>query len=139
MSCGAMPSRPALVIDASAMVHLLLAPSGATAISSAMSTHRSHVPAHFDAEVLSALGRLNRAGELDDTAVSVRLDHLGDLPLQREPLAPLLSGAWQRRHGVRLVDAIYLALAERLDAVVMTTDERLVRAAQGLARLPQDF
>lgn len=134
-----MPSRPPLVIDASAMVDLLLAPSAALAISSAISMHRCHAPAHFDAEVLSALGRLNRAGELDDAAVSIRLERLGELPLQREPLAPLLVGAWQRRYSVRLADAIYLALAERLDAVVMTTDERLVRGAQGLARLPQDF
>ena len=133
-----MPSRRALVIDASAMVDLLLDYGAATAISLAMSTHRCHVPAHFDAEVLSALGRLNRAGLLDDTAVSIRLDHLGKLPLQREPLAPLLADAWQKRHNFRLADAIYLALAESLNAVVMTTDERLVRNAQPLARLPQD-
>ena len=65
--------------------------------------------------------------------------YLSDLPLQREPLEPLLGVAWERRRSVRLVDTLYLALAERLDAIVITTDKRLVRIAKGLARLPQDF
>ena len=37
----------------------------------------------------------------------------------------LLTGAWNRRGNLRLVDALYVELAEQLDAPIITTDERL--------------
>ena len=39
-----------------------------------------HVPAHFDAKVLSALSRLQRAGDLSASAVEVRLGRLAAAP-----------------------------------------------------------
>ena len=84
-----------------------------------------HAPAHFDAEVLWALGRLHRDGHLSPTDVSVRLELLQRLPVRRHQLSQLLTGAWNRRGNLRLVDAIYVELAEQLDAPIITTDERL--------------
>ena len=88
-----------------------------------------HVPAHFDAEVVSALGCLQRAGELTVRQVTTRLQRVSAAPLQRHFLAPLLNGAWKLRHNLRLVDALYVELANRLEAPVVTTDARLAAAA----------
>jgi predicted nucleic acid-binding protein len=40
----------------------------------------------------------------------------------------LLERAWELRDTVRSWDALYVALAEALDATLLTLDERLARA-----------
>jgi predicted nucleic acid-binding protein len=87
-----------------------------------------HAPAHIDAEVFSALGRMHRAGDLSSGKVGSALARLATMPLQRHPLTDLLAGAWARRHDLRLVDAVYVELAVRLKMSVLTTDPRLARA-----------
>ncbi len=44
------------------------------------------------------------------------------------PLAPLLERMWALRYNITAYDAAYVALAERLDAVLITCDARLVAA-----------
>jgi predicted nucleic acid-binding protein len=88
-----------------------------------------HCPAHLDAEVLSALGRLHRAGELAADAVTAALGELETAPIARHPLADLLAGAWRVRDRFRLVDALYVELSERISADLLTTDVRLAQAA----------
>jgi len=87
-----------------------------------------HAPMHIDAEVLSALGRLFRAGELTAELVSAALASLVAGPIERHPLAPLLLGAWARRHNLSLRDALYVELADQLGARLVTTDTRLAAA-----------
>lgn len=93
------------------------------------------VPAHLDAEVLSALGRLKRAGEL--TRESERVEALGTLGAKRWPLQPLLSAAWALTDRIAVRDALYVALAVSLDATLITTDGRLRRGASGLVDIAQ--
>ena len=118
-----------LVLDASAMVDLLLGAQSATAVRLRLMNTQLHAPAHFDAEVLSALGRLNRSGHLPADTVSVLLPRVENARIHRHPLNPLLAGAWDRRGDLRLVDALYVELAERLGAPIISTDDRLVAAA----------
>ena len=47
----------------------------------------------------------------------------------------LLSRAWQLRDTVRGWDAMYVALAEALDAVLVTTDRRLAAATGPTCRI----
>ena len=94
-----------------------------------MRGHELHVPAHFDAEVFSALGRLERAGDLTARQVKVRIDRLDAAPMRRHLLAPLLRGSWRRRHYLRLVDALYVELAYQLDSPIITTDAGLAAAS----------
>lgn len=91
---------------------------------------RTAVPAHLDAEVLSAIGRLARAGELDESAVPPVLDELARAPFLRYPVEPLLRPAWALRENVSLRDALYVALARRLGFSLLTADARLARASQ---------
>lgn len=62
-------------------------------------------------------------------ACSVRPGTNSPAPIQRHPLASLLTGAWARRENQRLVDALYSELAAALDSIpLLTTDARLARA-----------
>jgi predicted nucleic acid-binding protein len=136
---GSIPGGATIVLDASTMVDLLLDAEASVAIRSAVRGRRVAVPSHFDAEVLSAIGRLHRAGDLTDSAATVRVERLAGAPFEREPLTPLLAGAWARRAHTRLADGLYLELAASLDTVVLTTDRRLARAHPALAVVPENL
>jgi predicted nucleic acid-binding protein len=114
-----------VVIDASALVDLLLADVLGDAVAARISGNVLHGPAHLDAEVLSALGRMNRSGLIPDHAVGAMIDRVLDAPVVRHPLAGLLLGAWGKRANLRLADALYVELAESLSIRLVTTDQRL--------------
>ena len=114
-----------LVVDASALVDLLLDNELGGAVRRRIAGHGLHAPAHIDAEVLSALGRLHRAGELEAGSVESKLHELVAAPIERHPTTDLLLGTWARRHQLRLVDALYVQLAVSLDVPLVTTDRRL--------------
>jgi predicted nucleic acid-binding protein len=86
------------------------------------------VPAHFDAEVLSAIGRLARGGEISERMVEPMLSEMARAPFRRFTLQPLLAAAWRLRHNLALRDALYVALARRLEARLVTADARLAQA-----------
>lgn len=92
-------------------------------------------PAHLDAEVLSALGRLKRAGQL--THEAERVSALGTFSARRWPLQPLLSAAWALTDRIAVRDAFYVALAASLDATLITSDGRLRRAASGIVNIAE--
>ena len=118
-----------VVIDASAMVDLLARTDDRyAAVRARLARTVMHAPAHFDAEVLSALGRMQRAGVLTVAQVDAALDELGQAPVTRHDLTPLLAGAWARRDTLRLTDAFYVELADTADLALLTTDQRLARA-----------
>jgi predicted nucleic acid-binding protein len=118
-----------VIVDASAMVDLLVGSGPAGTIEARLRGHELHVPAHFDAEVLSTLAHLQRAGHITDRQAKARLQRVAAAPIQRHLLAPLLAGAWKLRDNVRLVDALYVELASQLDASVVTTDAGLAAAS----------
>lgn len=85
-------------------------------------------PAHVDAEVLSALRGLARSNPLFDAAVPAAIAHFRNFPLRRYPLAPLLTRQWQLRHNMTAYDAAYVALAEALDASLLTCDAKFAKS-----------
>ncbi len=114
-----------IVVDASALIDLLLANELGQAVGRRVAGHDLHAPAHVDAEVLSALGRLHRAGDLDADDVETKLALLASAPVMRHAVNDLLLGAWARRHRLRLADALYVELATTLGCQLVTTDRRL--------------
>lgn len=112
------------------MVEVLLGTALGVSTRTQMRGLSLHAPAHFDAEVLSALGRLHRAGELDETTVATALGELAIAPVRRHPLAALLAGTWARRDNLRLTDAFYVELADMLALGLLTTDARLARSCE---------
>jgi len=113
------------VVDASALVDLLLGNELGTAVQRRIAGHALHAPAHADAEILSALGRLQRAGTIEADDVEIMLIRLVAAPIQRHPVMDLLLGAWGRRDRLRLADALYVELAASRDVPLFTTDRRL--------------
>lgn len=124
-----MSSVPEIaVLDASALVEALIGSRAGLRVRERLRGCDLHAPAHLDAEVLSALGRLHRAGELEAATVRTLLGELAAAPILRHQLPSLLAGAWSARDEVRLVDALYLELARELGARVLSTDARLARS-----------
>jgi predicted nucleic acid-binding protein len=121
-----MPERA--IVDASAMVDLLVGSPLANEVADRLRANELHAPAHFDAEVLSALGRLHRAGQLTARQTEARVERLATSPIERHALSTLLAGAWKRRHSLRLVDALYVELAAQLDMLIVTTDSGMAAA-----------
>jgi predicted nucleic acid-binding protein len=127
--------KPAMVLDASAFVEVLLGSAAGLQVTSHLEGHQPVAPAHFDAEVLSALGRLTRGGWLTDRQAAARVRRTLASPIRRDDLRPLLAGAWRRRHNLRLVDALYAELSHQLDDAPLITLDRGLAAAVPAAEL----
>jgi predicted nucleic acid-binding protein len=75
---------------------------------------------------------VERTGEIDAARGLEAVEDLARLPIIRYPHDALRHRVWELRHNVTAYDAVYLALAEALDAPLLTRDERLA-ATPGLA------
>ena len=123
-----------IVLDASALVELILdTPTGQlVAARIADPAEDLHAPHLADIEVVQALRRYVREGEIDASAAAVALDDFRALDLQRYAHEPLLERVWELRKNLTAYDAVYVALAEVLDSILLTCDGPLSRAP-GLA------
>ncbi|MFP3941240.1 MAG: type II toxin-antitoxin system VapC family toxin [Thermoanaerobaculia bacterium] len=121
---------PVAVLDASAAVELLLGTGAGARADRALRGETVAAPAHVDAEVLSALARLFREGAVAQERVERSVAALARAPVRRFPLPPLLVEAWALRANLALRDALYVALARRLGAALVTADARLARAPE---------
>ncbi|WP_051161663.1 hypothetical protein [Nocardia brevicatena] len=92
-----MSASGQIVLDASAMVDILVQDDRAAAVTTRIAPTVIHVPARFDVGVLSASGRPNRAGEVTDAETAVGRSVCA--PMTRHPLANPTRGAWHRRAG----------------------------------------
>lgn len=125
-----------IVADASAIAELLLARPRAEAIRNALAEHTElHVPEHFHVEVLSVLRRYSIRRELSELRAAEALTGLQELRTLTYPVIELASAIWELRAGLTAYDAAYLALARRLDALLITLDGGLAGAAAADGRL----
>ena len=118
-----------LVIDASVLAVALLddGPDG-DLVRHRLRGERLAAPALIDLEVVSVWRGLARGGHLDARRVGQALDDLQDLPIQRVGHTPFLIRCWELRDNLTIYDAAYVALAEALQAPLLTGDRRLARA-----------
>ena len=119
-----------IVADASAVLELLLGTAAAGAADEQLfrSGRRLHAPHLIDVEVAQTLRRLAIRKEMDPVRGRAALDALADMPIQRYPHGFLLPRVWALRDTVTAYDALYVALAEVLDATLVTRDRRLANA-----------
>jgi predicted nucleic acid-binding protein len=124
-----------IVLDASALVELLLGTSAGRAVAERIADPATslHTPHLADVEVAQTLRRYVREGEIDLAAGAAALDDLRTLDLERHGHEPLLGRVWTLRQNLTAYDAVYVALAEALDTKLVTCDGRLARAP-GMAR-----
>jgi predicted nucleic acid-binding protein len=123
------------VLDASTLVELILDTPTGRVIAGRIADPAEglHVPHLADIEVVQALRRYVREGEIDADAAELALDDLRALDLQRHAHEPLLDRVWELRNNLTAYDAAYVALAEVLDGVLLTCDRRLSQAP-GMSR-----
>ncbi len=125
-----------LVVDASCLSEALIGGPGAEAIRHRLASDDDHAAPHIvDVEVFSVLRREHLRGRLDRTEAAQAVEDLEAWPGERFGHRPLLPRAWQLRDTVRGWDAMYVALAEAMDAVLITTDRRLAAAAGPTCRI----
>lgn len=118
-----------LVIDASVLAVALLddGQDGDT-VRDRLRGEQLAAPALIDLEVASVWRGLARGGHLDPRRVRLALDDLQELPLQRVEHTSLLVRCWELRDNLTIYDAAYVALAEALQAPLLTGDRRLARS-----------
>ncbi len=118
-----------LVVDASCLYEVVAATELAPRIARHLTADEDQFAPHLiDVEVFGVIRRHHQLGHLDGTAARLAIDDLRDWPGERISHTPLLARAWELRTTVRGPDAMYVALAEVLDAPLLTTDARLSRA-----------
>lgn len=83
-------------------------------------------PHLLDTEVAHVLRKHVLGGRLDQGRAAEALTDLDELPLDRYAARPLLTRIWELRHNLTGYDATYLALAEALDAPLITSERRLL-------------
>jgi predicted nucleic acid-binding protein len=119
-----------IVIDASAVLEALLRTPAAPAVQAKLFDGRTlHAPHLLDVEVAQVLRRYAARGEVDDERGRAVLADLADMPVHRYPHDWLLPRVWELRSNLTAYDAVYVALAEALDAPLLTRDGRLAAAA----------
>lgn len=118
-----------LVVDAGCLFEVVTATPSAPGIRERLADDPEQFAPHLiDVEVFSVIRRQHAAGRLDDTAARQAVTDLRDWPGARVAHRLFLERAWELRDNVRGSDAMYVALAETLDATLVTTDARLSRA-----------
>ena len=119
-----------IVIDASALLEFLLQTPLGTRVEARLFRSRDefHLPHLADVEVTQGLRRLVRAGEVSSDRAADAIADLADLDLHRHPHIDLVGRAWKLRENVTAYDAMYIALAEALEAPIVTCDQSLTRA-----------
>ena len=124
-----------IVVDASALFDMLTSWRSASIEARLARSSAIHVPVTVDAEVLHALRKQTFTATFRQEHVDVVLSFLGGRALTRHPVQPLGPRIWSLRHNVTTYDAAYVALAESLDATLLTRDARLSRSSGHTARI----
>ncbi len=115
-----------IVVDASVLVTALAddGPDGERH-RSRLAGERLAAPHLIDVEVVSAWRRLAAAGRLEERRAALARADLRELPLRRVQHGPLLDRCWELRSSLTAYDASYVALAELMDAILLTADGKL--------------
>jgi len=121
------------VIDASVVVAYLLGEASDDERRAML--EGGHAPALVDVEVTQTLRGLVRGAKLEVASADLARDDLPQLGLHRHPDVHLLPRCWALRDVCSTYDALYVALAEVLEATLLTRDARLARAVRGLVEV----
>ena len=121
-----------IVVDASALLEVLLrTPLGVEVEARLLGTSEMlHAPHLLDAEIAQVIRRFTLSGEIDEERGRVALEDFMALPIHKHPHDFLLPRVWTMRNNFSAYDAMYVALAEVLDASLVTHDRRLALAAR---------
>ena len=126
-----------IVVDASALLEFLLQTPLGIRVEARLFRDEDelHAPHLVDVEVVQGLRRLVRTGEVPSGRAAEVIADLTDLDLHRHIHLDLLSRAWKLRDNIRAYDAMYVALAEAIEAPIVTCDGPLAKTPGHHARI----
>lgn len=119
-----------IVLDASAAIDWLLVRELGASVAARFSDPdvAVHAPSLIGVEVAAALRGLVLGGHAPPERAALALADLTASDITLHDPTPLLPRVWELRANLTAYDAIYVALAEVLDATLVTTDARLAKA-----------
>ena len=126
-----------IVVDASALLEFLLQTALGARVEARLFRDDAelHVPHLVDVEIMQAVRRFVRTGDVSVVRARAMVGDLIDLDLHRHAHVDFLRRAWALRDNVTAYDAMYVSLAEALDAPLVTCDEPLAAAPGHAARI----
>ncbi|MGH9311130.1 MAG: type II toxin-antitoxin system VapC family toxin [Vicinamibacterales bacterium] len=126
-----------IVVDASALLEFLLQTSLGARVEARLFGEEDelHAPHLLDVEIAQGLRRLVRTGEVSSGRAEEAIADLTDLDLHRHAHLDLLDRAWKLRDNISAYDAVYVALAEAIEAPIVTCDGPLAKAPGHRARI----
>jgi len=117
-----------IVLDASAVVELVLATPAGAAVARRLRGETVHAPAHLDVEVIGAVRRAVVRRLISDHEGLVAVANFLSLPVRRWPIKPFVQRAYQLRTTHTVADEVYVALAEGFGAPLITCDGPLAQS-----------
>ena len=119
-----------IVLDASAALEWLLRTQKGSMGEAQMFSgeHSLHAPYLIDVEIAQVLRRYARERAISETRAQLGIQSLVELRLLRHRHTPLLHRVWELRYHLTAYDAVYVALAEALDAPLLTCDAKIAAA-----------
>lgn len=120
-----------IVLDASAVIELLLRTRSGERVAKriAAPSMTLHAPHLLDLEVTQVLRKYCALRALPPERARLALEDLRALKLTRYAHEPMLARIWSLRENLTAYDAAYLALAESLDAPLITLDARAAQSS----------
>ena len=123
------PSAPSvIVIDASALVELLLGSKRGERVERSIGDADLVAPDLVNPEVVQSLRGLERGGKLTSARATKAIARLAESEISRVPTGVLLGEMWSMRANLSAYDACYVALARALDCPLLTADKPLAQA-----------
>lgn len=117
-----------VVIDASALVALVAPTESMMAVAHTLGAEGDwNAPEHLIIEAASAIRGLHLGGRLNAERLDEAFDALTRTDVRSHATAPLLPRIRELAPNATTYDAAYIALAERLDAPLITIDDKLAR------------
>jgi predicted nucleic acid-binding protein len=126
-----------IVVDASVAIEVLLRTTAGKMAEELLFGSREtlHAPHLIDIEVAQALRRYAAAGEISSDRGRTSLADFSDFRIYRYAHHALLPRVWELRANLTAYDAAYVALAEALDARLVTRDRALAAAPRHRATI----
>jgi predicted nucleic acid-binding protein len=117
-----------IVIDASALVEVLLQSDKGRGVERAIGNSELLAPDVMNPEVVQSLRGLERGGKLTSARASQAIDRLVETDIARVPTRMLIREMWSMRENLSAYDACYVALARALNCPLLTVGRPLTRA-----------
>ena len=119
-----------IVLDTSAAVDWLLQTPSGLRIEQRIYAHQDtlHSVHLIDVEFVQVMRRLVREGALTPRRAEEAMEDMAALRMTRYAPVVLMQRIWQLRQNLTAYDAAYVALAEALQAPLITRDHRIASA-----------